>query len=538
MTVLHGGRSLNVERGTLSYLLQARNPAVYFSTFIGDSVLTLPTLRALAEMFAAPLTLMCPKTAFDLCFREVSPRFVDITGIVPAGPPIGGRAERTLDYETLVSEIGPVDLFFNAVPWDMPSNGFARFLWRRLAPKWSIGFPTDDDYDIIVPRDLPHSADLTFKLARLFDPALRIESYAHPVPLPPAVQDEVRSIRAAVPAGVKVLVVHADTNWEEKRWSATRFVDVLDRFLTRHRDFVAWVVGMGHEELNVGRERDRVFPHLGLPLDLAMGLVASADLFLGIDSSMLHAADLARVPGVGLFGPTQAALWGFRFAPHRHVEGSTMADITVDEVLGAMEDLVQPQDAIPVGVQHDSVSADLLWAVRQFHDTALSWHDAPSAAASDGGGIAAKALHLHAMNFDLWHHEDAVRRPGADDRAVARRKRSIDGLNARRNAAIEDIDVTLIGRVDLNQSAPLYTETPGTIVDRLSVLTLRILHTDRAEQASARLAVLEEQHADLFGGLEQLLTRMQAGEVRFKLYRQFKSGALQSYCDLFESRDT
>ena len=136
--------------------------------------------------------------------------------------------------------------------------------------------------------------------------------------------------------------MHADTHWEEKRWSVTRFIDVLDRFLARHRDFVAWVVGMGHEELNVGRERDRVFAYLGLPLDLAMGLVASADLFLGIDSCMLHAADLARVPGVGLFGPTQPALWGFRFAPHRHVEGSTMADITVDDVLGAMEDLVRP----------------------------------------------------------------------------------------------------------------------------------------------------------------------------------------------------
>jgi ADP-heptose:LPS heptosyltransferase len=70
-----------------------------------------------------------------------------------------------------------------------------------------------------------------------------------------------------------------------------------------------------------------------------MGLVANADLFVGIDSSMLHAADLARVPGVGLFGPTRAATWGFRFGPHRHVDRSTMADITVEEVLSAMEDL-------------------------------------------------------------------------------------------------------------------------------------------------------------------------------------------------------
>jgi ADP-heptose:LPS heptosyltransferase len=103
---------------------------------------------------------------------------------------------------------------------------------------------------------------------------------------------------------------------------------------------MVWVVGMGHEELSVGSERDRIIPMLGLPLDLTMGLVANADVFVGIDSSMLHAADLARVPGVGLFGPTRAAIWGFRFAPHRHVEMSSMAEITAVEVLGALEDLV------------------------------------------------------------------------------------------------------------------------------------------------------------------------------------------------------
>lgn len=340
ITVLQGGRTSSVDPDVLTKLLRARTPAVYFSTLIGDSILTLPTLRALAEMFTTPITLICPKIAFDLCFHAVSPRLIDITGIAPAGPPIGREASRILDYDALVSDIGAVDVFINAVPWDIPSNIFIRPLWRRLAPTTSIGFPTDDDYDIIVPRDLPHAADLTFKLARLFDASLRIENYAQPVPLPPSVQQEALSIRAVLPAGVKVLAVHADAGWSEKRWPATRFIDVLDRFLSRHRDFVVWVVGMGDEELNVGRERDRVIPYLGLPLDLAMGLVANADLFLGVDSAMLHAADLARVPGVGLFGPTSPELWGFRFGPHRHVDGSTMTDITVEDVLDAMEGLV------------------------------------------------------------------------------------------------------------------------------------------------------------------------------------------------------
>jgi ADP-heptose:LPS heptosyltransferase len=538
-----GRASVNVERSELTDLLQASSPAVCFVTNIGDAVLTLPTLRALGEMFSAPLTLICPKVAFDLCFWEVSPRFVDTTGLPLTGtPPMLGRPERPLDYEVLASAIGAVDIFIDTLPWNSLADVIMRPLLQHLAPTTSIGF-SPEIYDIVVPKEECHSADLMFTLARLFDSSLRIESYAQPVPLRPSVQQEARSMRAAVPAGVKVLVVHADAGWTDKRWPVTRFIDVLDRFLSRHRDFVAWVVGMGQEELNVGRERDRVFPLLGLPLDLAMGLVANADLFVGVDSSMLHAADLARVPGVGLFGLTRPGLWGFRFAPHRHVDRNTMADITVEDVLEAMEDLVEeqvssrPRESIRLGALDDSINTDLLSAVRKFYDIGRLWHSEEPADSSASGSIAERALQLHALNFALWHHEDAVRRPYVDDHEVARRKRCIDDLNTRRNAAIEDIDVAVLDCVNLNPRAPLYTETPGIIVDRLSVLTLRILHTNRAEQSSARRAVLEEQYDDLFSGLERFLTRMQAGYVSFKPYRQFKSAAPRSHCDLFDSRD-
>jgi len=195
-------------------------------------------------------------------------------------------------------------------------------------------------------------------------------------------------------------------------------------------------------------------------------------------------------------------------------------------------------EEMPAGAPCDLTHTDLLSAVREFHDIALAWHreEPDTRAASDG--IAAKALHLHAMNFGLWHHEDAVRRTGVGDAEVARRKRSIDDLNARRNAAIEDIDLTLLDRVKANQSAPLHTETPATIVDRLSVLALRILHTNQAADPGSHLAMLEEQYDDLRSGLEQFLTRLEGGDIRFKVYRQFKSAGQRSYCALFETRDT
>lgn len=190
--------------------------------------------------------------------------------------------------------------------------------------------------------------------------------------------------------------------------------------------------------------------------------------------------------------------------------------------------------------QHETTLADagLLAAVRQFHDCALSWHDVERIAVPAGDGVEAKALLLHAFNFDLWHHEDAVRRVGAGDHEIARRKRCIDDLNGRRCATIEDIDITLLEVLHPNPRSPLHTDTPATIVDRLSVLALRISHANRANDHQSRVALLQEQYDDLVGGLEEFLADLRAGTANFKVYRQFKSAGQRSYCGLFAARHT
>ena len=72
-----------------------------------------------------------------------------------------------------------------------------------------------------------------------------------------------------------------------------------------------------------------------------MALVTEADFFLGIDSCMLHAADFAGVPSVGLFGPTSAAEFGFLVGPHIAIQAQqTMAEIEVPDVSDALESLL------------------------------------------------------------------------------------------------------------------------------------------------------------------------------------------------------
>jgi hypothetical protein len=143
----------------------------------------------------------------------------------------------------------------------------------------------------------------------------------------------------------------------------------------------------------------------------------------------------------------------------------------------------------------------------------------------------------HRANFDLWHIEDEARAPGASDAELAAVKRRVDQTNQRRNDLAEELDRMLLGWLEArglpNPKAPLNSESPGLIVDRLSILALKIYHTreeaertgapaGHAERNRGRLAILEEQRAELAECLESLWLETLAGTRRFKLYRQLK----------------
>ncbi|MGD0737035.1 MAG: DUF4254 domain-containing protein [Terracidiphilus sp.] len=171
-----------------------------------------------------------------------------------------------------------------------------------------------------------------------------------------------------------------------------------------------------------------------------------------------------------------------------------------------------------------------------------AWHEAREA-----GGESAPAdlnavwLRLvarqHRANFDLWHIEDEARAPEATCEVIAGVKRRIDTTNQRRNDLAEELDRMLLGWLEVrglpNADAPLNSESPGLMIDRLSILALKIYHTreeaerrnapeGHAERNGERLAVLKEQRADLAGCLDALWEETLEGARRFKLYRQMK----------------
>lgn len=168
--------------------------------------------------------------------------------------------------------------------------------------------------------------------------------------------------------------------------------------------------------------------------------------------------------------------------------------------------------------------------------TVARWHNEPIDNSYDG--LLATVCTQHSFNFQLWHEEDIARSPDVNDAEIARVKRSIDGFNQNRNDWIEKVDDQIIQMVSEHgtpaaDDAPLNTETPGSVIDRLSIMSLRIYHLleqlerddvnqEHFDSVNHKIAVCRLQLHDLTQSSNELLTDIFEGRKRHRTYRQFK----------------
>lgn len=142
---------------------------------------------------------------------------------------------------------------------------------------------------------------------------------------------------------------------------------------------------------------------------------------------------------------------------------------------------------------------------------------------------------LQLINTFQWHEEDRSRAHGAGDAVLGAVKRSIDDSNRRRVQSVDRLDAVIHAGYSalgvIEPGAPLNSESPGSIIDRLSVLALKAWHAAEAVVEAApnerramqdRLAMIREQQRDLGGCLDDLLLGIRQGRVGLKLYRQIK----------------
>jgi hypothetical protein len=140
----------------------------------------------------------------------------------------------------------------------------------------------------------------------------------------------------------------------------------------------------------------------------------------------------------------------------------------------------------------------------------------------------------HRRNYNLWHEEDCARRDDQGFEYVYRAKRAIDAYNQQRNDFIERIDQLLFEQLKPDPSAaPVNSETPGMIIDRLSILALKVYHMlEQAERSDVsevhrtkcqeKVQLLRQQRSDLTAILDQFLQEIQTGKRAYRVYFQFK----------------
>jgi ADP-heptose:LPS heptosyltransferase len=283
-------------------------PTAIFANGFGDHLLSLPAIRALSQTFLGNLTLVCNVGMHRLYFSDVP-----LSKVIEV-PFVSEDGSRHFDVDSVQKRIRECDLLLSLNPWHSRS---VDELLEALHPTYSIGFfpafseKVDLDFSL-------HSSELAFQVPLRICRELDLLHFSQPPALDRSSVKTAKTIRNT--AGNHILLaVHADTPGP-KQWPPSYFNDVFDA-LSDYKPKI-YVLLLGERNPGINTLLHHVIPCYGISMVTSMALIAVADAFVGIDSCLLHAADLFRVPGVGIFGPTNPMEFGFRFSRHVHLRSA------------------------------------------------------------------------------------------------------------------------------------------------------------------------------------------------------------------------
>jgi hypothetical protein len=280
---------------------QHMNTLVFHANGIGDDLINRAPLAMIAKACEGKATLVTssrPRGHFlldDLPFERivrtpVEDGHFDVDAIAPQLP------------ESL-------DAFVSMAPYFSDDLSALRKACGALN---SVGFGEEFDVrvDMLAPK---HAVELAFDVARAagtpvcptaIRPGLSFER--NTIVKVEAFIGHIRRTRAP-----KMLCVHSET-FHTKRLDPSVIREVICRFLREHDDFTAIVLDVARFENICPCHAHRVISANGMSLQFAIALLGQSDLFFGIDSCMLHAADYQGVPGVIAFGPaTSSSKFGY-----------------------------------------------------------------------------------------------------------------------------------------------------------------------------------------------------------------------------------
>ena len=306
------GRLIDLDRG------QVRRILVRQVNWLGDAVLTLPTLEALRRRFpGAELALLARGWVGGLFTGHPAVgRVIEL----PAGGALGlagrwqlARALRAQGFDLAV--VLPNSFDAALTPW-------LAGIGRR------VGYGTDGRGWLLTdPLPCPRRAQGRHQAERYLDLARALGAQGSaelqlPVPARARQQAEALLRGAGIAAGEAVLAVSPGSIYgRAKRWPAERFATVADALVERRRARVI-LVGSAREGAILAEVAARMRQpcvNLAGRTDLPglAGVLARARLLLANDSGAMHVAAAVGTPVVAVFGPTDADATGPLGGAHR-----------------------------------------------------------------------------------------------------------------------------------------------------------------------------------------------------------------------------
>src|SRR5262245_28703985 len=198
----------------------SKRTAIFLANGLGDYLLTLPSLRALARHWPTKLSLVTDDCPAELLFGDVG--FSHIFR-VPMDRLLPGWS-RQFDAAEVCRLLRDVDYFISFVPW---SSRSLRDVVDRSDFEATFGFGPGFDFGLLPDAD-KHAADRSFDLVKKFNAELEITDFAYPIDLPVEMVAAASRVRCAIGEDRKILVLHEETSTPEKCWDPLRTRRMLE----------------------------------------------------------------------------------------------------------------------------------------------------------------------------------------------------------------------------------------------------------------------------------------------------------------------
>jgi ADP-heptose:LPS heptosyltransferase len=305
-------------------------PIVMLLNGRGDYLLNMPALRALSVKFNGQFKLVVAIDAYRLILSEI-----EVAQVIEL-PFTTSAYGKEFDAQALADQIGFTPLFISLNPWHSPSMD--AFLDLLDTPR-SIGF--SDGFTESLQLDFSkHTIELAFDPVRWIFPDTRLTDYLAPPSFRAEDQDLAKSIANSISGSSPIIAVHGDS-LPDKTWASENMHDVIQCISHDWPSAVVVDVGLRSCITNVSRIPNN-YVHLDqIILPAGFAFMKYVDLFFGIDSCFLHAADFYRKPIVALFGPTDPVEFGaFMGGPAHHLKKEHVNDITPNDVSAGIQILM------------------------------------------------------------------------------------------------------------------------------------------------------------------------------------------------------